>query len=91
MGGISLSGAVGGNSRGADLVAGGTTSIELPAELAALLEKEARSRRKSVTRYIAEWLEDQADYRAAERVMKRVREGKEKLIPAEEVYKRLGI
>ncbi len=56
-----------------------------------MLEKEARSRRKSVTRYIAEWLEDQADYRAAERVMKRVREGKEKLIPAEEVYKRLGI
>lgn len=68
-----------------------TVSIELPAGLFSALEKESKRKRKSVARVLADFLEDQEDYRAAEAVMKRVREGKEKLIPAEEVYKRLGL
>jgi predicted DNA-binding protein len=70
---------------------GDTVSLELPSGLFAALEKESKRKRKSVVRVLADFLEDQADYRAAEAVMKRVREGKEKLIPAEEVYKRLGL
>lgn len=70
---------------------GNTVSLELPAGLFAALEKESKRKRKSVARMLAELLEDQADYRAAEAVMKRVRAGTEKMIPAEEVYKSLGL
>lgn len=70
---------------------GGTVALELPAGLAEALEKESRRKRKSVARMLAEYLEDLEDYRAAEAAMKRVRDGKEKFIPAEEVYKKLGL
>lgn len=68
-----------------------TVTLELPAGLFAALEKESKRTRKSVAGVLAKFLEDQEDYRAAEAVMKRVRAGTEKMIPAEEVYKSLGM
>ena len=70
---------------------GGLETIELPAALVKLLKAEARRNRKSVAATIADWLEDQADGREATRIMKRIAAGKERAIPAEEVYARLGI
>ena len=70
---------------------GGTAALELPADLVSMLEKEAKVRRKTIAKVVREWLEDQADARDATRIMKRIEEGKERLIPAEEVYKKLGI
>lgn len=68
-----------------------TVSLELPAGLFAALEKESKRKRKSVAQMLAQILEDRADYMQAEAVMKRVRAGTEKMIPAEEVYKSLGM
>lgn len=70
---------------------GETVSIELPVALLHSLEKEGRRRHKTVAAVIAQMMQDREDFVAAEKVMKRVREGKEKLVPATEVYARLGI
>lgn len=72
-------------------VSGGLESIQLPAEVVKLLKAEARRSRKSVAATLADWLEDQADGREARRRMKALRSGKTRGVPAEEVYKRLGI
>lgn len=72
-------------------VSGGLESIQLPAEVVKLLKAEARRSRKSVAATLTDWLEDQADGREAHRRMKALRSGKTRAIPAEEVYKRLGI
>lgn len=69
----------------------GQESIELPAEIAAMLKAEARRSRKSIAAIIANWLQDQADAREADRRWKNLQSGKTKAVPAEEVYKRLGI
>jgi len=66
-------------------------TIELPVEVADMLKSEAKRNRKSIAEFIMQWLEDQIDGREAAKRMKRVKEGKSKLIPAEEVYARLGI
>ncbi len=68
-----------------------TRTIELPADVADQLQAEARRSRKSVVSYVRELIEDQVDGRAAAKVMKRIRAGKEKAHPADEVYARLGI
>jgi len=70
---------------------GSTVSLELPAGLFAALEKESRRKRKTVAQMLAQILEDRADYLEAERRMKDIRSGKVKLIPAEEVYRSLGL
>ena len=69
----------------------GLEAIEIPVNLAKMLKAEARRRRKSVAAVIAGWLEDQADAREASRIMRRIAAGRERVIPAEEVYARLGI
>ena len=69
----------------------GTVSVDLPKDLANMLQKQARAHRKPVAAYLREWLEDQADAREATRRWKDIQSGKTKTIPAEEVYKRLGI
>ena len=69
----------------------GRESIELPAEIAAMLKAEARRRRISIATIIADWLQDQADAREADRRWKSLQNGKTKAVPAEDVYKRLGI
>ena len=69
----------------------GTVSVDLPADLASMLQKEAKVKRKPIATVVREWLEDQADGREAAKIWKRIQDGKEKLIPAEEVYKKLGI
>ena len=51
----------------------------------------SRAQRKPVAELIREWLEDQADGREAERRWKALKSGKTEAIPADEVYKRLGI
>jgi hypothetical protein len=66
-------------------------SIALPHDLVVMLGKEAKAHRKSIPEYLRQWLEDQADGREADAVMKRVRAGKEKLVLADDVYARLGI
>lgn len=68
-----------------------TQTIELPENIAAMLQAEARRSRKSVSNYIGQWLQDQADGREAARVLRRIEAGKEKLVPAEEVYAKLGL
>lgn len=73
------------------ILADETVTIELPADLYAALEKEGRRRRKPIAKLLAQMLEDQADHRAAEAVMKRVRAGAEKTHSAEEVVRRLGL
>lgn len=69
----------------------GTSALDLPLDVIGMLKKEAKAHRKSIAAYMREWLEDQADAREAARIIKRIDAGKEKLIPAEEVYKKLGI
>jgi len=69
----------------------GQESIELPVEIAAMLKAEARRSRKSIAAIIANWLQDQADAREAERRWKSLRSGKTKAVAPEDVYKRLGI
>lgn len=66
-------------------------TIELPAEVADMLKSEARRSRQSIAEFIMQWLEDQIDGCQAASRMKRVKEGKSKLMPAEEVYAKLGI
>ncbi len=68
-----------------------TRSIELPAELADQLVAEAKRSRKPVVEIVREWLEDRADVRDAQRIMKRIKDGKERLIPAAEVHEKLGL
>lgn len=68
-----------------------TVTIEIPAGLYAALEKEGRRRRQPIPKLLAAMLEDQADHRAAETVMKRVEAGTEKTHSIEEVSQRLGL
>jgi predicted DNA-binding protein len=63
----------------------------LSPELLAAIQREAKASRRSPERMVREWLEDAADYREAVAVMKRVRDGKEQVHDAEDVYKRLGL
>lgn len=65
--------------------------VSLPADVASMLEKEAKSRRTSVAAVLREFLEDRADVRDARKILKRLKDGKEKTIPAAEVYKKLGL
>ena len=66
-------------------------AVELPAELVGMLKAEARARRKSIAATLADWLQDQAAAREANRRWRSLQSGKTKAVPAEEVYKRLGI
>ncbi len=91
MGGSSYSSATVPVLSGGGFIAGATVKIELPLEVAALLEKEAKRHRKPIARYVAEWLDDQRDGREATKRWKDIESGKTKLIPAEEVYKKLGL
>lgn len=68
-----------------------TETIELPVAVAAMLKLEAQYSKMSIAEYIRQWLEDQADGREAARISRRMKSGKEKRIPAAEVYARLGI
>ena len=68
-----------------------TELIALPHEVANKLRVEAKKSRLSVAEFLMQWLEDQADGREAAEIMKRIESGKEKTIPAEEVWARLGI
>lgn len=65
--------------------------IELPEPVADMLEKEAKRSRKPVANLMAQWLQDQHDGREAMKVLKRIKEGKEKTYPAAEVWARHGI
>ena len=68
-----------------------TRTIELPEELADLLQAEAKRSRKSVSAYVAQWLQDQADGRLAAKRLKALESGKTKGIPAAQVYAELGL
>lgn len=63
-----------------------TETIELPAKVAVMLKSEAQRNKKSTAQYLTQWLEDQADGREAVKVMNRIKEGKEKVYPADEVW-----
>ena len=73
------------------LAAAGTVSVDLPEDVANMLQKEAKAHRKPIATYLREWLENQADAREAARRWKNIESGNTKPIPANEVYKRLGI
>lgn len=66
-------------------------NVKLPADVAAMLSKEAKVQRKPLGPFVREWLEDLADARVAMRRWRAIKAGKTKTIPAAEVYKRLGI
>lgn len=68
-----------------------TPMCVLSPELLAAIAREAKARRCSPERMVSQWLEDAIDYRKAEAVMKRVRAGKTKLIPAEKVFRELDL
>ena len=68
-----------------------TELIALPLKVANMLRAEAKKSRLSVAEFLMQWLEDQADGREAAAILKRIESGKEKTIPAEEVWARLGI
>lgn len=68
-----------------------TVSIELPSDVAQLLKDQARRNRKSIAAIIAEWLQDQADAREADRRWKSLQSGKTKAVTSDQVYQRLGI
>ena len=70
---------------------GDTVTLELPYGVFQALQTEARANRKPIDRFMAEWLEDERDARLAHRRWKRIESGQEKSIPAQEVYKRLGL
>jgi predicted DNA-binding protein len=69
----------------------GLVAVYLPERVANALKAESKASRKSLDKLITQWLEDMEDGRAAARVARRIKEGKSKLIPAEEVYARLGL
>lgn len=69
----------------------GTVSLDFPPDVARMLQAEAKVHRKPVAELVRELLEDRADGREAAKVMKRIRDGKERAHPADEVYARLGI
>ena len=73
------------------LSAEGTVSVELPADVVGMLKKEAKSHRRPIASVLREWLEDQIDAREAARRWKDIESGKTKTVPADEVYRRLGI
>ncbi len=66
-------------------------TINLPPDVASLLEREAKAARRSVSAMLREWAQDHADGREAARRLKKIESGKVKTVPAEDVYKRLGI
>ena len=68
-----------------------TESIELPMELVERIKAEARAQRKPIATVLRHWLEDQADAREAARRWKDLQSGKTKPVPAETVFKRLGV
>ena len=51
------------------LVGSGTISVDLPADVAGMLRREARANRKPVADMVREWLEDRAEARAAEKAL----------------------
>ena len=69
----------------------GTMALELPANVVVALKKEARRSHSSVStlaaRAVADFLEDREDYRDA--VAAKKQSGKN--IPAQEVFRRLGL
>lgn len=69
------------------------TTISLPANLANMLEKEARARRKSIAAMMAEWLHEQAEDRAARKSLeKAIKANKGKpSIKAEDLYAQCGL
>ena len=68
-----------------------TEPIALPLEVANMLRAEAKKSRLSVAEFLMQWLEDQADGREAAAILKRIESGKEKTIPAEKVFRELGL
>jgi predicted DNA-binding protein len=66
-----------------------TIAIELPEEVATLLQAEVKRSKKSMAEYVMQWLEDQADIREANAMMERIKSGKEKTTPWSEARKRL--
>jgi predicted DNA-binding protein len=66
-------------------------SVSLPRAVVTMLEIEAKRSRKPIAEFMANWLQDQRDGREATKVLKRIKEGKEKTYPAAEVWERHGI
>lgn len=66
-----------------------TVNVKLPADVAAMLEKQAKALRKPVAVMMREWLEDRADVREAERRLKDIKAGKSKAIAWGEARRRL--
>lgn len=66
-----------------------TVTLTLPADVAGMLEKEARAHRKPVAKFIQEWLEDQADAREAQKRLKDIETGKTAAVPWSKARKEL--
>jgi RHH-type rel operon transcriptional repressor/antitoxin RelB len=70
-------------------------SIRLDDDLAARLERLARLTGRSKSFYVKQaienHIEDLEDFYAAQQVAKRVAEGRERLIPLEEIERELGV
>ena len=71
----------------------GTASLELPADLVSMLEKEARAHRKTIPAYMRQWLEERAEARASERALRaaqKINNGKPS-VAAADLYRDCGI
>ena len=70
-----------------------SVAVRLPADVASMLELEAKSGRKSVAIVLREFLEDRAEARAAEKALRaaqKVNKGKAS-IAAADLYRECGI
>lgn len=83
-----------GNTMGTASITSATTiTISIPAPVAGMLEREAKARHKTMASIIAEWLQEQADERAAQKALaKAIKANKGKpSIKAEDLYAQCGL
>ncbi len=68
-----------------------SVTVALPADVVRMLTVDAKSSRKPMAAVLREFLQDRADAREGARIIRRIDAGKEKVTPAHQVYKELGI
>jgi len=70
-----------------------TLILSLPAPIAGMLKREAKARKKTIAAIVTEWLEEQAEDRAAQKALaKAIKANKGKpSIKAEDLYAECGL
>ena len=66
-----------------------TVVLNLPETLAGVLQREAKARKKTMPEIVTEWLQNEADEREADKLLTRIKAGKEKTATWSQARKRL--